>query len=98
MESNWVSFFSFFNSLRKNLLFSSYSSLIPLIYYILILIYIKKFSIEETIFIFLFILCRTHNSFIIVVHMTFYKLINDKDFRLLFILSQSGFYHLVCII
>ncbi|CAF1477244.1 unnamed protein product [Adineta steineri] len=77
-------------------LFSSLTSVIPLLYYGLLgyLIVRKEISIENLLFSLLYILCRPHNCLIIIIHMIFYQFLNINDSRLAFILSQSAFFHL----
>ncbi|CAF1187915.1 unnamed protein product [Rotaria sp. Silwood1] len=72
------------------------SSLIPLLYYILliVLIVVNQLPKEKFLFCLLYILCRTHNCLIIIVHMIYYFNLNEKDAHLLFLFSQSSFYHL----
>ncbi|CAF3340115.1 unnamed protein product [Rotaria socialis] len=72
------------------------SSLTPLLYYALIalLMIVNRFSLETFLFSLLYILCRSHNSVIIIVHMISYRFINENDARVLFLFSQSAFYHL----
>ncbi|CAF4009305.1 unnamed protein product, partial [Rotaria sordida] len=72
------------------------SPLTPLFYYLLliILIVINRLPIEKCLFCLLYILCRTHNCFIIIVHMIFYEYIYENDARILFLFSQSAFFHL----
>ncbi|CAF5000133.1 unnamed protein product [Rotaria sp. Silwood1] len=78
------------------LLFSWLSPLIPLLYYILliILIVVNQLPKEKLLFCLLYILCRTHNCLIIIVHMIYYFNLNENDAHLLFLFSQSSFYHL----
>jgi len=73
------------------------SSLTPLLYYVLLifLFFMNQLSIENVLFCLLYIICRPHNCFLIVVHMIFYRYLNVIDARLAFLLSQSAFFHIV---
>ncbi|UJR24086.1 hypothetical protein I4U23_027053 [Adineta vaga] len=77
-------------------LFSSFSSLTPLIYYsLLIYLFVRKqISLRNVIFTLLYLLCRTHNCVIIISHMIFYEYLSIKDASLAFLLSQSAYFHL----
>ncbi|CAF2699105.1 unnamed protein product [Rotaria sp. Silwood2] len=72
------------------------SRLTPLLYYVLLimLIIVNRLSIEKLLFCLLYILCRTHNCVIIIVHMIFNIFINENDAHILFLFSQSAFFHL----
>jgi hypothetical protein len=73
------------------------SSFTPLLYYVLLfLLYIvNELSIDKMLFILLYLICRPHNCFLIIVQMIFYRYLNVNDARLAFLLSQSAFFHLV---
>jgi len=55
----------------------------------------NRLSIANVLFSLLYIICRPHNCFLIIVHMIFYRYLNVNDARLAFLLSQSAFFHLV---
>jgi ethanolaminephosphotransferase len=83
---------------RWNLFYLTWlSSLTPLLYYglLVLLIIMNRMPIENVLFSLLYILCRPHNCFVIIVHMIFYGYLNVNDARVAFLFSQSAFYHLV---
>jgi len=87
-------------SLIDRFCFSWLSSLTPLLYYglLIFLFFMNELSIENVLFAFLYMICRPHNCFLIIVHMIFDRYLNVTDARLAFLLSQSAFFHLVRIL
>ena len=55
----------------------------------------KEMSRRNILFCLLYLICRTHNCVIIVIHMIFYEYLLVNDASLAFLLSQSAFFHLV---
>lgn len=80
-------------------LFGSFSWLTPIFSYVLLIVFLlfNRMSIDKVIFSLLFVICRPQNCFLIFVHLIFYQYVEVKDARLAFLLSQSAFFHLVCI-
>ena len=78
---------------------SSWSQLAPLFSYglILFLIVYHRYPLSNGLFSLLHLILAPHNSFILAVHMIYYNCLNPTDGNLVFLFSQSAFFHLVCI-
>jgi hypothetical protein len=76
---------------------SSPSEWTPVIYYLLlfVLAIVGRLSLVEMLFSLIFLLCRPHNSFIVIGHLILYRYLDVKDSRLAILLSQAAFFHLV---
>ena len=76
---------------------SWFSSLTPLLCYALLtwLFLTKQLSIENMLFSLLYLICRPHNCFLIIIHVILYRYLKVTDARLAFLLSQAAFFHLV---
>ena len=73
------------------------ASLSPLVYYLLLIVFSwkKALSIEESLFLLLYLIIRPHNCLLIVVYMIFNRYLQIDNARLAFLLSQCAFFHLV---
>lgn len=94
---NFFRFVRFSLIFSRDFSFSSFSSLSPLLYYGLLLYFLirKEMSMSKILFCLLYLICRTHNCVVIIIHMIFYEYLPITDAPLAFLLSQSAFFHLV---
>ena len=78
---------------NRSLLFSSYSSFVALFAYLLL--FIPVWSLEEFFFSLLFLLCRSHQSVLLLLHWLFTRSATVHQAPLAFLFSQAAFFHLV---
>ena len=89
----FVELFASLSGVNCLLLFSSWTSFVPMIGYLLLLV--NRLSLDEFVFSLLFLLCRTHQSVLLLLHWLFYRSTNVQRAPLAFLFSQAAFFHLV---
>lgn len=89
----FVDLFASLSGMNCLLSFSSWTSFVPLIGYLLLLV--NRLSLNEFVFSLLFLICRTHQSVLLLLHWLVYRSTDVQQAPLAFLFSQAAFFHLV---